>query len=169
MMTLKKLRNERGSSELFAFMLTLPVILGIIIVLWMSMTWREAIRLPTNQIVNSYTQQFSAYGTDSPPEYAAFATSGQADTVTGRMREALEAAPYVKEVVSITCGALEPDGGIDPVSVIYANTAVGCEADVLLIAWPYATAIPVTDVLFGGEYRVYATGYTDRGENVNLR
>lgn len=171
LLELKKKFNEdeRGSADVFAFLLTMPIIIGLIFVVIMSMLWREAIRLPVNQIVETYTQQYAAYGTDTPPEYAAFSQQGLEPTVTGRMRNALEGDPYVRSVGLVECGALLGEGQIDPTAIIYANTAVGCQADVELVAWPYAATLEVTDLLFGGDYSVYATGYTDRGENINLR
>jgi hypothetical protein len=165
-----KLRNEEGSAELFAFMLTFPLLLALLFFAWMTMSYRDYLRLPVEQVVNSYTQQFAAYGSNTPPDYAAFTNPGEG-TVTDQMQAALLATGNVSSVVpgSVFCGPLLPDGRIDANGVVYANTAVGCEAKVDLYAWPYESVFDLTDVLFGGEYRVYSTSFTDKGANPNIR
>lgn len=163
----RRLRSERGSAEVFAFILTFPLLLGLIFFAWISMSYRDALRLPINQVVNSYTQQFAAYGTNTPPEYASFYGTGT--TITSRMTQTLQGLGSVQKVNSVTCGALVTGGTINATAVIYANTPVGCSVNVTIASWPYATVLPVTKVLFGGDYRVFSTAFTDKGRNVNIQ
>lgn len=173
----QRLRNEKGSAEVFAFMLTFPLLFALIFFAWISMSYRDTLRLPVEQVVNSYTQQFAAYGSNTLPPYAANKDDGLGVTVTDRMSSALLALPQVKSFYPDgkgwdgrpICGALRPGGVIDPSAVIYAATAVGCKANVDLQAWTYSTVFGVTDVLFGGDYAVYSTAFTDKGANPNIK
>ena len=173
----KRLRNEKGSAEVFAFLITFPILFALIFFAWISMSYRDVLRLPVEQVVDTYTQQFAAYGSNTLPAYAANRDDGLGNTVTDRMSNALLALNQVSAFAPDgkgwdgrpICGALQPGGVINPNAVIYAGTAVGCKANVSLSAWPYATVFGVTEVLFGGDYAVYATAFTDKGANPNIR
>lgn len=146
------------------------VVFGFLVVVVLGSGWyKEYVSQPIDTVVNTYTQQFAAYGTNNPPGYASI--SGGDESITERMTEALLATGKVKPDPApvVRCGALTPAGSIDENQTIYAGSAVGCEVDVSLYEWPWSDLNDTTSLLFGSDYNVLRTGFTDKGENPNLR
>jgi hypothetical protein len=165
-----RLRGEQGSAELFAFMLTFPLLCALVLFAWASMSYRDYKRLPVEQVVQTYAQQFAVYGTDDIPDYGAQAGSSAQATVTGTMRDKLMDTRMVKSITyGPVCGVLGEDGRVETGLKVISGTAVACTVTVDIAAWPYATAFRLTDLLFGGEYRVTAVAFSDKGYNPNIQ
>jgi len=161
-------RLRRASAELVALIMGFALLMFLLIVVMGSAWYKEYVSQPIDTVVNTYTQQFAAYGTDELPEYASVLAEGGPSSITERMREALLATGNVASVDRTVCGLLTPTGVV-PGQTIYAGSAVGCEVDVTLYQWPWSGVNDGTSLLFGADYNVLRTGFTDKGENPNLR
>jgi hypothetical protein len=163
-------RNDDGAIDLIAFMFGSVAIMLLLIGVVFTYNFREMARQPVEQLVDTYTQMFASYGSDVLPIYApvCFGVPAGECSVTLMLTHALEEAPSVKSVTSVECGQLDVNGRLDSAnSLIYANSPVGCITKVELKGWPYVA--PGAEMIFGGKYVAFKTGYTDRGANPNLQ
>lgn len=170
-------RREDGSADAIFAAIMFPIIVVFGLGLFITYLFRVTIEQPLPGVVSSYTQMYAAYGSNNIPKYGWVEIDGEIQrTVSGALKRAMVATGRVADNdpsnVSVTCGPLGPDGSIVPQSgSIPANTAVSCNVEVLVRAWPYRSILPggVPEFLLGENWSGSATAYTDRGSNANIQ
>jgi hypothetical protein len=169
-----KLRNseasEQGASDAIFVVIMLPILLIGLLGVGLTILYRQVIEQPLPGILASYTQQFAAYGSNDIPLYG---RTGRFTTVEEGMKQSFILSGRVKDNdpnnIDVTCGPLNPDGSVNRGGVVFANSAVGCNAVIQVKSWPFRSLIPgLPERLFGGVWVGVSTAYSDRGANPNL-
>lgn len=174
--TVERFRSEeRGSGEMVAFLLIIPMVFLFAVGFAATAFYRQAVEAPLQPILNNYTQMFAAYGSNRLPDWAA---SNPGETVSGLMRQAFVASGRVEgdrpQNVRIECGPLGANGeitnvvGLSNPPVIYADTPVACRATIVVESWAGIQLTNLPEILFGDTWVGSSSAFVDRGANPNV-
>jgi hypothetical protein len=168
-------RGESASASILTFIIGMPFVMVLIVGFLFPLTVRAMVQKPIDALVDSYVDQYAAFGTLSVPVEFGGSESGDVRIDTALRNALVERATVRGDDVSVTCGIIEVDvtgsvsytrsiSGFSREAVAPVGSVVGCTVSGTIFSWPYVGPfMEAAPFLFGADYRYTSVAYVDQG------